>query len=42
LNGSLVLDAGGILSLIDAQRLKVDGVAYLGGPATGWSTSFDG
>ena len=41
LNGSLVLDAGGILSLIDAQRLKVDGVAYLGGPATGWSTSFD-
>lgn len=36
----LIFDAGGVLSLIDTRGLKVDGVAYLGGPATGWSTSF--
>lgn len=33
-------DTGGILTLLDDRDLKVDGVAYLGGPATGWSTSF--
>lgn len=40
LGSHLVFDAGGILSLLNAGSLKVDGVAYLGGPATGWSTSF--
>ncbi|SIT46183.1 conserved hypothetical protein [Paraburkholderia ribeironis] len=35
-----VNDSGGILSLLDDRGLKIDGVAYLGGPATGWSTSF--
>lgn len=34
-------DAGGVLTLFNPARLRVDGVAYLGGdPATGWSTSF--
>jgi len=37
---AFVVDAGGILSLMDAQGLKVDGVSYLGGAASGWSTSF--
>jgi len=36
----LIEDAGGILSLLEAQGLKVDGVSYLGGPASGWSSSF--
>ncbi|MFL9898021.1 DUF2278 family protein [Paraburkholderia fungorum] len=40
LTGNFLNDAGGILSLIDSHGLKVDGVGYLGGPATGWSTSF--
>jgi hypothetical protein len=33
-------DSGGILVLINAANLRVDGVAYLGGDASGWSTSF--
>ena len=34
-------DSGGILTLLNAANLRVDGVAYLGGdPANGWSTSF--
>jgi len=34
-------DGGGILTLINAANLRVDGVAYLGGdPTEGWSTSF--
>ncbi|WP_233808992.1 DUF2278 family protein [Paraburkholderia sp. HP33-1] len=41
LTSSFVVDTGGILSLLDARSLKVDGVAYLGGPASGWSTSFE-
>ncbi|REG50930.1 uncharacterized protein DUF2278 [Paraburkholderia sp. BL6669N2] len=40
LTNDLINDAGGILSLIDDRGLKVDGVAYSGGPAAGWSTSF--
>lgn len=40
LSNKFVVDGGGILSLLDARDLKVDGVAYLGGPAAGWSTSF--
>ena len=40
LPGNFLVDAGGILSLLDNRGLRVDGVAYLGGPATGWSTSF--
>lgn len=40
LPNGFVVDTGGILSLLDARGLRVDGVAYLGGPATGWSTSF--
>ncbi|BEH22860.1 branched-chain amino acid transport ATP-binding protein [Burkholderia pseudomallei] len=40
LDSSLIFDTGGILSLLNDRGLKVDGVAYLGGPATGWSTSF--
>ncbi len=35
-------DSGGILTLINAAGLRVDGVAYLGGDAlNGWSTSFN-
>jgi len=34
-------DSGGILTLLNAANLRVDGVAYLGGEAaSGWSTSF--
>ena len=34
-------DAGGLLTLINASQLRVDGVAYAGGdPELGWSTSF--
>jgi uncharacterized protein YukJ len=34
-------DGGGILTLLNAAHLRVDGVAYLGGNgASGWSTSF--
>jgi len=34
-------DAGGLLTLVNASGLRVDGVAYLGGdPHAGWSTSF--
>ena len=34
-------DGGGILTLLNAANLRVDGVAYLGGDAAaGWSTSF--
>ena len=34
-------DGGGILTLINAAGLRVDGVAYGGGDASsGWSTSF--
>ena len=34
-------DSGGILTLINAANLRVDGVAYLGSdPTNGWSTSF--
>lgn len=34
-------DAGGILTLVNAANLRVDGVAYLGGdPTNGWSSSF--
>ena len=34
-------DAGGLVTLLDAAGLKVDGVAYLGGDSSaGWSTSF--
>jgi hypothetical protein len=34
-------DEGGLVTLIDAANLRVDGVAYLGGDAkAGWSTSF--
>lgn len=40
LTNDLIDDAGGILSLLDARGLKVDGVAYLGGSTAGWSTSF--
>ncbi|SDI38830.1 Uncharacterized protein YukJ [Paraburkholderia steynii] len=40
LSNDFINDAGGILSLLDDRGLRVDGVAYLGGPATGWSTSF--
>jgi uncharacterized protein YukJ len=40
LPGNMLDDAGGILSLLDANGLKVDGVAYLGGPTSGWSSSF--
>jgi uncharacterized protein YukJ len=40
LQSEFVVDTGGILSLLDARGLRADGVAYLGGPASGWSTSF--
>jgi uncharacterized protein YukJ len=34
-------DAGGILTLVNASNLRIDGVAYLGGDAAkGWSSSF--
>ena len=33
-------DSGGIVTLVDAAGLRVDGVAYVGGDASGWSTSF--
>jgi hypothetical protein len=34
-------DSGGLLTLVDASQLRVDGVAYAGGdPQQGWSTSF--
>jgi hypothetical protein len=34
-------DAGGLLTLINASQLGVDGVVYAGGdPEPGWSTSF--
>lgn len=34
-------DAGGLITLVNAADLSVDGVAYLGGdPKAGWSTSF--
>jgi hypothetical protein len=34
-------DAGGLLTLINASQLRVDGVAYAGGdPELGCSTSF--
>ena len=34
-------DGGGLLTLINASQLRVDGVAYAGGdPQQGWSTSF--
>jgi len=36
----LIDDAGGVLTLLDKRGLKVDGVDYLGGAASGWSTSF--
>jgi uncharacterized protein YukJ len=36
-----IIDSGGVLTLVNAAGLRVDGVAYLGGdPAAGWSTSF--
>ena len=37
----VLTDAGGLVTLLDAAGLKVDGVAYLGGDSSaGWSTSF--
>jgi hypothetical protein len=34
-------DGGGLVTLVNAGNLRVDGVAYLGGdPKAGWSTSF--
>ena len=36
-----ISDGGGLLTLINASQLRVDGVAYAGGdPQQGWSTSF--
>lgn len=41
LPGAALNDAGGLVTLLNAAGLKVDGVAYLGGNSqTGWSTSF--
>jgi uncharacterized protein YukJ len=41
LAAGVLSDSGGILTLINAAGLRVDGVAYLGGDAAnGWSTSF--
>jgi hypothetical protein len=34
-------DGGGLVTLVNAGNLRVDGVAYIGGdPKAGWSTSF--
>ena len=37
----VLTDAGGLVTLLDAAGLKVEGVAYLAGDSSaGWSTSF--